>query len=386
MKTLTTLFQWPALVLIFLVFGILWAQRRPSCAMLFGWLPVPLWCYALPMLLIAVGWLPANHAVYAQINVLLLPLALACLLLGADLPAIARSGKTALIAAALGAVGILLGTSCGVWLLKGYLPPESWKGAAALSATWTGGTMNLMAMQSILQIPDAVFAPLIVVDAVIAYSWMALLVFISSRQDAVNQWLGATTAAQRANVKTARYSPPRTAVIFCLLTALGIVLTANTISPLLPSTTLISSASGWRVLLVTTLALVASLLPKVRAWAVAGVQPGYWGLYLVLAATGAQASLKAFLSVPAWILLGIFVAAIHGALLLTAGKLWRIPIGTLATASQANIGGVVSAPLVGAVYHPSLVPIGLLLAVAGNALGTYFGLLAASLARWLLQV
>ena len=117
----------------------------------------------------------------------------------------------------------------------------------------------------------------------------------------------------------------------------------------------------------------------------AGNPIGYWGLYIVLAATGAQADLKALLSVPAWIFLGFFVAAVHGLLLLGTGKLLRISIGTLATASQANIGGIVSAPMVGAVYHPSLVAVGLLLAVAGNALGTYFGLAAASLARWLLH-
>jgi len=55
----------------------------------------------------------------------------------------------------------------------------------------------------------------------------------------------------------------------------------------------------------------------------------------------------------------------------------------LATASQANIGGLVSAPLVGAVYHQSLAPVGLLLAMAGNALGTYAGMLAAWLSRWM---
>jgi uncharacterized membrane protein len=47
------------------------------------------------------------------------------------------------------------------------------------------------------------------------------------------------------------------------------------------------------------------------------------------------------------------------------------------------VGGVVSAPLVGAVYHQSLAPVGLLLALAGNAIGTYLGLASATLCRWL---
>ena len=78
------------------------------------------------------------------------------------------------------------------------------------------------------------------------------------------------------------------------------------------------------------------------------------------------------------------VALLHGAATLLTGRCFRITLGVLATASQANLGGVVSAPLVGAVYHQSLAPVGLLLAMAGNAVGTYLGWLAATLCRWLL--
>jgi uncharacterized membrane protein len=53
----------------------------------------------------------------------------------------------------------------------------------------------------------------------------------------------------------------------------------------------------------------------------------------------------------------------------------------LATASQANLGGVVSAPLVGAVYHRALAPAGLMLALAFNAVGTYVGWMAAAVCR-----
>ena len=115
----------------------------------------------------------------------------------------------------------------------------------------------------------------------------------------------------------------------------------------------------------------------------AGSRLGYPVLYLVLAATGAQAQLRALWSTPVWIALGAIVVLVHGSTLLLAGRLFRIRLGILATASQANLGGLVSGPLVGAVYHRTLAPIGLLLAVAGNALGTYVGLLAATLARLL---
>lgn len=43
----------------------------------------------------------------------------------------------------------------------------------------------------------------------------------------------------------------------------------------------------------------------------------------------------------------------------------------MAVGSQANVGGAASAPVVAAAFHPSLAPVGVLLAVLGYALGTY---------------
>ena len=43
----------------------------------------------------------------------------------------------------------------------------------------------------------------------------------------------------------------------------------------------------------------------------------------------------------------------------------------MAVGSQANIGGAASAPVIASAFHPSLAPVGVLLAVLGYALGTY---------------
>jgi uncharacterized membrane protein len=74
---------------------------------------------------------------------------------------------------------------------------------------------------------------------------------------------------------------------------------------------------------------------------------------------------------------GAITLVLHAGALAAFGKWQRIPVRILATSSQANIGGFVSAPIVGAIYEPSLAGVGLLLAIGCNALGTYAGLLAA---------
>ncbi|MFZ5619231.1 MAG: DUF819 family protein, partial [Pseudomonadota bacterium] len=65
--------------------------------------------------------------------------------------------------------------------------------------------------------------------------------------------------------------------------------------------------------------------------------------------------------------------SIHAGLMILVAKLIRAPSFFLAVGSQANIGGAASAPVVAAAFHPSLAPVGVLLAVLGYVIGTFGG-------------
>ncbi len=378
---------WAWIGLGLLVGVLLAADRRGGGARFFRWLPVPLWCYALPMLAVTVGGLPRDPASYQLLTNALLPLALVLLLLGVDVRMILRSSGHALLAAAIGAAGVVVGALISVWSVGPLLPAEAWKGAGALVGTWTGGTMNLLALRAILGVPEEIFAPLILVDAMTAYGWMAVLMAASAYQPHLNRWLHATDdrdAHESADREVTAVDRTRGAFPVVVGLALLISLASRHLSARIPATALVSGSTGWTVLLVTTISLGLSLIPALRRLAGPGHRWGQPCLYLVLAATGAQASLEALRAAPAWVLVGLIVVLCHGLLLMLAGRWLRIPISVLATASQANLGGVVSAPLVASVYHRSLAPLGLLLAVAGNALGTYLGWLAAAIAHRLI--
>ena len=58
------------------------------------------------------------------------------------------------------------------------------------------------------------------------------------------------------------------------------------------------------------------------------------------------------------------------------------PYFFLAVGSKANIGGAASAPVVAGAFHPSLAPVGVLLAVLGYALGTYAAFACALMMKW----
>ncbi|HEX9779624.1 MAG TPA: DUF819 family protein [bacterium] len=372
-------------VLAGLVAAVLWAGGRERLKPVFRWLPLPLWCYVLPIVLVSLGVLPQGDPAYRLLTARLLPFALALLLLGLDLGAVARTGPKALACAAAGSAGVILGTAGGAALMAGTLPEEAWRGAGALAGTWTGGSMNLVALRAVLDTPDEMFAPLIIVDTIIAYTWMALLVAGSSRQACLNRWLGAAALPDEPGPPAQESSRPIgvASTIAAVAIAGTLAWTAGAFGGAMPDTALISSSTGWAILAVTTAAIGLSFLGPIRALGEPASRVGLPLLYLVLAGLGAQADFAAFREAPGWLGVGAIALIVHAACLVGVGRLVRAPIGLIATASQANIGGFVSAPLVGAVYHRTLAPAGLLLAIGCNAAGTYAGIIAASLCRWI---
>ena len=372
----------PPVLLVALVSLLTWTSSSRTLRPLFHWLPVPLWCYGVPMVPNACNILPAAHPAYRWIMDQWLPVALGLLLMGMDFSWLARIGAQALLAMAAGSLGIILGGPIIFWLVHTHLPTEAWKGIGALAATWTGGSLNMLALRTVLEIPPEVFAPLVVVDALVAYGWMALLIGCQAFSPRINRWLGA------ADVRTSTVAVDGPGLPWnwrgvsgCLLVAIILAVACWRVATLLPVGGLVASTSGWTILLVSATALLLAAWPAMRRLGRYGSVVGSPSLYLVLAALGAQASLRALVTTPWWIVVGLGCVTIHGLALLVAGRLLRLPFGVLATASQADVGGVVSAPLVGAVYGQDLAPIGLCLALVGNAVGTYAGLAAASVAK-----
>mgnify|MGYP001388908003 CR=1 FL=1 len=79
------------------------------------------------------------------------------------------------------------------------------------------------------------------------------------------------------------------------------------------------------------------------------------------------------------VVVGLIWMIFHVGLLVIVAKIIRAPFFFLAVGSKANVGGAASAPIVASAFHPSLAPVGVLLAVLGYALGTYGAILCATL-------
>lgn len=383
-----------ALILFFLTGGILWVRDQRWGGVFFRWLPAPFYCYVLPLCLSAVGFLPSTSPLYDGVARFLLPVCLSFLLIGVNFSALAGLGRPALLAMCWSVGGIVLGLAGAYSLFHSQLPPEAWKSIGALAGSWTGGSANLVAVKEALGAPENVFSPILVVDTLFAYTWMAFLVWMAGHQGVVDRWakIKSVEIPTRELPRENRSSPwPWIVVPFAAVAlASGSLLFGTTWGPRLSAgvATIFPDLGNsfrpatWTVIAVTTVSLIAALSGRFRAVPQRTERVGTFFLLFLLTTLGAQASFGALREAPAFLAVGAVGLLIHGATLLVGARVSRLPLALLATSSQSCVGGVVSGPLVGAVYRPALAPVGLVLALLGNVGGTYMGLLTAHLCSW----
>jgi uncharacterized membrane protein len=361
---------------------LFWLSGLKPLQKFFDIVPVILFVYFVPTLSTAFGITPPASPVYDWMTRYLLPLALFLLMLTVDLPAIARLGGMALLMMLAGTLGTVVGAPLTYLVFGGLLPENAWMGLAALSGSWIGGTANLVAVAESVGTPPNIMGPTIVVDTLVGYGWMAVLLAMSTWQHKWDRRINARVEAleatnRRLGVLQERQRPLDTRSLAIIL-GLGFVATVGAVAaggalPTVGTPTIISHTT-WAILIIVTIGLLLSLSPLRKLEEAGASRLGYGALYLLLTGIGAQADLRAIFDAPVFLLAGVFWILIHGAVVLLVARLLRAPLFFFATASLANVGGAVSAPIVASVYQPAMAPVGLLMAVLGYIVGTYAGL------------
>ncbi len=384
------MFHHPVLIIIFLLgveVLVLYAGRQKSLSRFFDVISPIFWIYFLPMLASTFGIVDSSAPVLDFITKNILPGCLLLLLMTVDLPAIMRLGGRALAMFFIGSAGVIIGTIFSFLLFKGSVGDQFWGGFGALSASWTGGSANMIAVKEALSVPDAVFSPMVVVDTVVPYLWMGILIAGVRWQGAFDIWNRSDQGMindfhDRAALKKTPAGPFRPGMMIALLAVASAGSAASQAAArFMPTVDNVFSTYAWTIVIVTTLGLALSFTPARRLESSGATKLGNFLLYFVLTAIGAKAALTSMSSAAALISAGLVIIVVHAVILLAGARWLKAPLFLTAAASQANIGGVASAPVVAAVYEPGLASVGLLLAILGNIVGTYIGILVSQLCR-----
>ncbi|MCH2201801.1 MAG: DUF819 family protein [Fuerstiella sp.] len=358
-------------------------------SVLFRYIPPIVWIYLLPVFGTTWGITPAESPLYDWCSLHLLPAALLMLTMSTDVKAIARLGPLAIGMLLAGTAGIVVGGPIALAIFQSQLDPQTWKAMGALAGAWIGGGSNMLAIKEGVHCPDDIFSPIIIVDSVVGYGWMTIMIAFSGYQDKVDKWNCADRRIlDELNARLAEYKAsnarPITLPGFALMLGTGFVggwvcmWGGNQI----PEVGSVLSHYTWGILFVVIVGLVCSFTPVRRIENEGASSVAYGGLYLLVATMGATGNLRAIAEAPLLLLTGAVWIGIHILCLAVAARMLRAPCFLFATGSMGNVGGVISTPVVAGVYHPALAPVGILMGVLGNLVGTPAGLLCAQLMSW----
>ena len=381
-------FQDPMAILVYLI-GIIgfifYLDSKEIFSGLFKYLPTVIWIYFLPMFSTTLGILPESSMLYDWIKTYLLPPALILLLLSSNFTALKKLGFKAISIMFIATISVVIGGIVSFGIFSSWLPDNSWKGLGALSGSWIGGSANMVAVGASIGTPDDLFGIMIIVDTIVGYGWMGIVIFFSAYQERIDSWNGVETSLiDNINIQMSDIESKRRPIRFIDLIAIvsiGMIggYFSLIIGEWLPDLGRIVTSFGWTIIIVSILGIILSLTPLSDLENAGASHIGNFFLYLLLATIGAKANLTSIIYAPVFLLVGICWIIVHAAILFMGGRLLKVPMFLIATSSQANIGGVVSAPIIATVYQKSLAPVGLLMGV----LGIYFGLLTAWILSWI---
>ena len=389
--------------------GIFYTQQSSSSfwQKFYTFVPALLLCYFIPSLLNTFGVVNGSETgIYPLVMDYLLPACLVLLTLSLDLKAIIRLGPKLLILFLTGTLGIVIGGPIALLLvsivfpemLGGAGPDAVWRGMTTIAGSWIGGGANQAAMKEVYEVGGEIFSAMVTVDIIVANLWMAVLLYMAANSKKIDARIGADTSAiesikQRIESYEAehRRESKLPDLVFILAVGFGVAglghWGADVIAPYIDENVPVLKDFSldkkffWLIVIATSVGVALSFTPARKLEGVGASKIGSLFVYILVATIGLHMDVSAIVEVPKYFLIGAIWMLIHAGLMLLVARLLKAPVFYMAVGSQANVGGAASAPVVASAFHPSLAPVGVLLAVFGYALGTYMAYICGQILR-----
>ncbi len=398
------------LVILALIFKTS-SSKNPFWKKFYKVFPMLLLCYFVPSLLTTFHIVDPNASnLYFVASRYLLPACLILLTLSIDLKEIVRLGPKALIMFFTGTITIILGGPLAILIVGAFAPdvvggegPDAvWRGMSTLAGSWIGGAANQTAMKELFNPSGELFSIMATVDVIVAEIWMAFLLIGVGKKKSIDRFFKAdNTSVKHLQEKMHEFSlsiariPNLTDLMMILGIAFGFTalshLIADYIAPFIESHAKflerfsLTSNFFWLIILATTFGLLLSFT-KARNLEGAGASKiGSVFIYILVATIGMKMNILEIFNNPGLFAVGGIWMLFHVATMFLIAWIIKAPYFFLAIGSKANIGGAASAPVVAAAFHPSLAPVGVLLAVLGYALGTYGAWMCAILMQYVVK-
>lgn len=386
---------------------LLWAVLA-SCAALaiyleqkFSWASKVTGCIlalTFTLILSNLNVIPAESPVYDNVWGYVVPLAVPMLLFNADLKKIGRDSGRVLIIYLLSGIGTILGGFVAYFALKGAIPALN-DMVPMFVGTYTGGSVNFVAMSDYYKVSGASVSAALVADnllmalyffALIALPSMALVKKLYKRPY-IDSLESQTESDKEANkTMAAKYWGAKEIslkdIAFTVALAFAIVAVSDLLAKVFAGIfagegllyAILGGLLGNKYLLMTTFTvLLASVFPKQFASIKGSQDIGTFLIYLFFAVIGAPASIGLIIKEsPLLLLFALIIVVVNMIVSLIFGKIFKFSIEEIIIASNANVGGptTAAAMAVSKGWTALIVP-ALLVGTLGYVLGNYYGIL-----------
>ncbi|GAA0609859.1 DUF819 family protein [Virgibacillus siamensis] len=368
--------------------GLIAYIEHSSDSKLFKFVPGIVLIYIVGAILKTSGVIGDSESIdntYGTVRDAILPALILLMLINCDLRKLIKLGPKMLIGYFTAVFSIILGFTLVYLLFQGLYAPKTWQAFGALAGSWTGGSANMVIIQGILDVPENIFGYALVMDTINYSTWVMLMFWLVPFAAVFNRWVKADTShldevSRELAAEQEEGDKKKTSFVHLMgLFSIGIFgsAVATKIGSMLPTYGDIVSGLTWTIFIVS---VVGVLLAMTRVSKIPGsMDVANVLLYVVIALIASRADFTQLFQAPIYIVSGFLILAVHLLIMALAAKLFKLDLFTLGVSSLANIGGMASAPLLAGTYNRALIPIGVVMALAGSFLGTYFGLLVAQI-------
>lgn len=318
------------------------------------------------------GVIPLSAPLYGGVVVFLIPVAIAALLLKADIGRIIRETGTMALPFLLGALFVVVGALLAGWMLD--LGPEGHKVVGAMAATSIGGSMNFVAVSSALQFDDAsLLAAAVATDSVVGASYLILMATVSG-----TLWFSKRANAETTNVDSRKAhteaavaagdllkNMANTLAVSLVIAAVGILLAAK------------AGVEQYAILVITVLAvLVANIFRRPLRTLRGDTEIGILVMYLFFFVVGASTDLNAFVeNAGGIVLLTVIMLTVHVVLLVLATRWLKFdPAEALIASNACILGPATAAALAASRGWQHLITPGLMCGLAGYVIANFAGI------------
>lgn len=343
--------------------------------------------------------IPTEAPVYDAVWDYVVPLAVPMLLFNADIKKIGRDSGRVLIIYLFSGIGTVLGGFVAYFALKNAIPALN-DIVPMFVGTYTGGSVNFVAMSQQYKVPGATVSAALVADnllmALYFFTLMALptmavikkhykmpLVNALEEQSESDKEANKTMAAKYWGAKEISLKD----IAFTVALSFVIVAVSDKLATLFGDlfkgegavSAILGGLLGNKYLLMTTITMIiASAFPKQISSIRGSQEIGTFLIYLFFAVIGAPASIGLILrESPLLLVFALIVVLINLIVSLIFGKLFKFNIEEIIIASNANVGGptTAAAMAVSKGWTELIVP-ALLVGTLGYVIGNYYGILS----------